>query len=453
MHPLHEAKTSELHVHVGGCLSAEDFLELASDQYQQIDWALFVDGYEQTFALRPDPQALYREALDGGGADVLKPYCVYGQADGGDFARFQAKFNFGICLFRHWWRVLDRPEEILQRVLDRHQSEKMRYVEYRAMAPYGPDHAEAFIRFHVTTARVIQAACSSDFQARYLISLPRSAPLESYFVTRRLLEENPDLVSTIVGLDFCHFEEGYAPESTRAFFKQLHLDNEMRPEHYLDVAYHVGEVYFDKTLESAMRWCHEAAELGARRLGHCTALGLDPQAAIARQPTAHQLEPVSERLAQIRYDLRHRDRLGDYGIAIDISALEEERRQLCKRPHDEPLSRAYTPGRLAEVRQRQSFVLDRLAELEVVIETCPTSNLLIGAVPTAAQHPIHRFLRSDVHLAIGADDPGIFDCTLESEVDWVAAHTDLDETALAERLGDPYHYRFGQRRPSYNRET
>jgi hypothetical protein len=428
-------------------------LELGRDQYDKIDWTLFSDGYESAFGLSPDPQALYREALTGAGADVLKPYCIYDRADGGDFTRFQAKFNFGICLFRHWWHVLGRPEEILQRILARHESEKMRYVEYRAMAPYGPDSPEAFTQFHVTTARAIQAACSSTFQARYLISLPRSAPLETYIITRRLLEEHPDLLSTIVGLDFCHFEEGYAPESTRAFFKQLHLDNERLPEHHLDVAYHVGEVYFDKSLESAVRWCHEAAELGARRLGHCTALGLDPQSAIARQPTAHQLEPVSERLAQIRYDLQYRERLSDYDITIDIDALEVEHRQLRERPHDEPLRRAYTPQRLAEVRQRQSFVLDRLTELEVVIETCPTSNLLIGAVPDAAQHPIHRFLRSDVHLAIGADDPGVFDCTLESEVDWVAAHTELDEAALAKRLGDPRHYRFGLHRPLHNKET
>ena len=86
------------------------------------------------------------------------------------------------------------------------------------------------------------------------------------------------------------------------------------------------------------------------------------------------------------------------------------------------------------------------AELDVVIETCPTSNLRIGAVPDAQAHPVHRFLASDVKLAIGADDPGIFDCTLADEVDWVHHHSDMDADALHARLGDPHHYRLGRRR-------
>jgi|GEM_PF-344186 len=452
MGQLRRAKSTELHVHVGGCLTAEDFLELGREHFEKVDWTLFVEGYKKAFGLGPDPVALYREALAGAGADVLRPYCVYSADDGGDFERFQAKFNFGICLYRHWWHVLGREEEVLARILARHHSEKLRYVEYRAMAPFGPENPEAFIQFHVTTARAIQDACLQGFQARYLVSLPRWSPLESYLITRQLLDRHPDLIPTIVGLDFCHFEEGYPPESTRAFFKQLHHDNEVQPERYLDVAYHVGEVYFDKSLESAVRWCHEAAELGATRLGHCTALGLEPATAVMRQPEAHQTEPVSERVAQIRYDLRHQDALRHYGVSVDANVLGEELERLGELPPDEPLSRAYDNERLAAARQRQAFVLDRLAELEVVIETCPTSNLRIGAVPTAAEHPIHRFLASDVRLAVSADDPGVFDCTLADEIDWVVAHSSLDIETLQARLGDPHHYRFGLRRPFRTRQ-
>jgi hypothetical protein len=51
-----------------------------------------------------------------------------------------------------------------------------------------------------------------------------------------------------------------------------------------------------------------------------------------------------------------------------------------------------------------------------------------------------------VSLAICTDDPGNFDITLASEIDWVAAHTGLDHVALARRLGDPRRFRLGQRR-------
>jgi len=49
-------------------------------------------------------------------------------------------------------------------------------------------------------------------------------------------------------------------------------------------------------------------------------------------------------------------------------------------------------------------------------------------------------------VVIGADDPGIFDCTLADEVDWVQRHTGIEAGALQKRLGDPYLYRSGTRR-------
>ncbi len=64
--------------------------------------------------------------------------------------------------------------------------------------------------------------------------------------------------------------------------------------------------------------------MGARRLGHAIALGLDPTVAVARRPHAHETELVSERLAQIEYDVVHRDGLTAYGIAVHSGALERE---------------------------------------------------------------------------------------------------------------------------------
>lgn len=443
---LQAAKTCELHVHIGGSLFAADLLDLAGDYYEKIDWSLFVDSFERAYYRRPDPVALFGEVLGSQCLDALKAHCVYGEEDRGDFARFQAKFNLAICIYRHWWNVLGKPEEILHRVFAHHRGEGLRYVEYRTMAPYDHTQPEAFVQFHALTARAIAAACSADFTARYLISLPRWAPLECYQLVQRLLDENEDLIPTIVGLDFCHFEEGYPPASTRAFFRRLRRDNGLRPERALDVAYHVGEVYFDKSLESAVRWCHQAAELGALRLGHCTALGLDPAVAIARRSQAHQREPVRERLAQIAYDLHHQDALEKFGVPVDERALTQEQSSLLSRPGDALVCRAYDPPRLNAVRQRQDFALSRLAALGTIVETCPTSNLRIGAVPDAQNHPVHRFLAADVRLAIGADDPGLFDCTLADEVNWVQRHAGMTASALQARLGDPHDYRCGLRR-------
>ena len=228
--PLQAAKTCELHVHLYGGLFAADLLALGRDYYEKIDWSLFVDSFERAYGKRPDPVALFGEALHTQCLDPIEAHYVYGVDDGGDFARFQAKFNMAICIYRHWWKGLDKSEEIWRRVLAHHRREGLRYVEYRVMAPYDHAQPEAFVQFHQLIARFLQQASTADFEARYLISLPRWAPLECYQLVQRLLDENEDLIPAVVGLDFCHFEEGYPPARTRAFFRRLRRDNELRPE-------------------------------------------------------------------------------------------------------------------------------------------------------------------------------------------------------------------------------
>ena len=83
--------------------------------------------------------------------------------------------------------------------------------------------------------------------------------------------------------------------------------NHRHPERALAILYHVGESFDDKSLESAVRWVHEAAEFGAHRLGHAISLGVDP-----RLYGNHiRNESVAERIDQLNYDLNHRDGLAE----------------------------------------------------------------------------------------------------------------------------------------------
>jgi adenosine deaminase len=68
-----------------------------------------------------------------------------------------------------------------------------------------------------------------------------------------------------------------------------------QPDHALAGLYHVGESFTDKTIESAIRWVHEAAEAGAHRLGHAIALGVEPHS--YGPHTRHEIEvcPASNR--------------------------------------------------------------------------------------------------------------------------------------------------------------
>ena len=172
-----------------------------------------------------------------------------------------------------------------------------------------------------------------------------------------------DLLPTIVGLDFCHFEEGYPPASTRAFFRRRRRDNELRPERALDVAYHVGEKC--TSINHSKARCAGATKLRSwvrMRLGHCTALGLDPEDCRG-PPVPSPREGVGQRTLgsdRLRFAPR-RLNCEDFGVPVDDQALMQERSSLSSRPSDALVCRAYDPLRLEAVRRRQDFVLSRLA--------------------------------------------------------------------------------------------
>ena len=447
MDPLHLAKTCELHVHPGGCLTVEDLIDIGKYDYKDIDWTLSKDAYEKAFGTRPDIVALYDEALSNpdAGIDRFRDHFVYTQEDGGDFGRFQAKFNLILSLLKHPPKRQEFVEAYFRRVVNRLTRQGLDFVEFRCSD--SDDTQEGFLRFHRVHAQILSAESQDSITARYIVSLRRWSSDEDYDWLQGLLDQHPELIPTIVGIDFAHFEEGYPPKDKRDLFERVHQDNLTDPERALEITYHVGESYFDKSLESAIRWCHEVAEMGTRRLGHATALGLDPAVAIARRPDAHRCELVSERLDQIAYDLSHTSDLAKFNIQVDTNALLDEQQALERRAPDETVERSYDSQRLKEVHNRQHYVLHRLTELGTVIETCPTSNLRIGGVPDPSHHPIHAFLKSNVNLAICSDDPGIFDSPLASEIDWVLTHTDWAPDALAQRLGDPRRFKLGSIRP------
>ncbi len=453
MSPLHLAKTCELHVHPGGCLTAEDLIELGKDLYEDIDWTLFTDAYEEAYGIRPDPIALYRDAISNPtvGLAKFKEHYIYTEKDGGDFGRFKAKFNLIISLLRHPPKRRELLIKAFFKAHERHRKEGITFIEYRCSGDR--ETRETFINFHRTSAQILSNASQNNTTARYIVTLRRSTAQQEYEWVQELIDENPELIPTIVGIDFADIEEGYPPKDNRALFQRVHKNNQQHPERALEITYHVGESYFDKSLESAIRWCHEAAEMGARRLGHATALGLDPVVAITRRPDAHAKEQVSERLDQIAYDLTHASELSAFGIKVNVSALQTERQTLKNRTPEEIVEHPYNPQRLEEIRNRQQFVLNRLTQLGTVIETCPTSNLRIGGVPDPAHHPIHTFLESNVNLVIGADDPGIFDSPLASEIDWALTHTNWTPEALDKRLGDPRRFQLGSLRHRHRSDS
>jgi adenosine deaminase len=60
-------------------------------------------------------------------------------------------------------------------------------------------------------------------------------------------------------------------------------------------------------------------------------------------------------------------------------------------------------------------VLDLLRERGIALDVCPVSNVKLGVVPVADQHPIRRLIDAGIVCTISTDDPISFGQTLEDE--------------------------------------
>ncbi|MEM8620559.1 MAG: adenosine deaminase [Actinomycetota bacterium] len=73
-------------------------------------------------------------------------------------------------------------------------------------------------------------------------------------------------------------------------------------------------------------------------------------------------------------------------------------------------------------------VVQLLVERGVACDVCPGSNLALGAVASAAAHPLPAMLDAGITVTLGSDDPPMFQTTLLDEYEraWTWAGLDLD---------------------------
>jgi hypothetical protein len=433
-------KKTDLHVHLLQSLFPEDVYRIARPVFAEIDWNRFgfLDRYEKLIGVRLDPARMFEGADPQASIREIAAAMVFPVSEAGDFDKFDIRTFFPLCVTGH---AMDRREHsrIVEAIVRRHRDEGIQYLEYRQGIGYSEEDKREWKDWHLLIMEALRDASRDGFEARYIMRISD----EMYGAARELQLEAPAAARVLVGLDFTGKE--MPAKSHGAFFERLRADNEAKPDAALDMVVHVGEVYFDKSIESAIRWCHEYAEAGVKRMGHCIALGLDPETALSRRPGAHVTEPAAERLDQIGYDLRHADALRRRGVEVDEGKLARERTSLLARDPQEPVSRGYDARRIDELRIRQDFVLDAVRERGIVLEVCPSSNYLIAGVPRMEDHPIKRFYDSGQKVAICTDDPGTFMRTLSDEINLVCDALGIDEKTLFQRIGDPYEYRLGRR--------
>ena len=73
----------------------------------------------------------------------------------------------------------------------------------------------------------------------------------------------------------------------------------------------------------------------------------------------------------------------------------------------------------------------RLADSAIVLDVCPTSNLLLSVYESMAEHPLPQLLEAGVQCSLNADDPLLFGPDMLEEYELVRQELALDDAVMA----------------------
>ncbi|WP_433045354.1 adenosine deaminase [Dactylosporangium sp. CS-033363] len=88
------------------------------------------------------------------------------------------------------------------------------------------------------------------------------------------------------------------------------------------------------------------------------------------------------------------------------------------------------------------LLMAHLAEHDIALEVCPTSNVCTHSVPSLAEHPLPALIAAGVPVTINSDDPPMFSTTLNQEYLVAAALLNLDEHGVAHLARQGVRYSF-----------
>lgn len=420
----------DLHNHLYGSITAEKLFELGVNNPNP-RWNLFTDLYKQFHKVELNTESFFTDYKD---MERFRDIYLFNKP--APFLEFQAKFNLIIALCK-----FDEEEikYVSKDIVIEHANKGVTFAEYRIMyAPY----ATKDVYYSKTIAAcegllLGEQSVNNLMQAKLVVSLHRSGNYEEqYKWLKELMNENDLVRKYLVGIDFCYIEEGFPPKEKKSFFTKVMRDNINNPHSSLSILYHVGESFADKTPKSAARWVGESALYGAHRLGHSIALGENPEN-FANKTIS---ETIGERLDQVNFEILHYEKLKSFGKTQDYSKLIHEKELLENKNLDSKISFEVNKQYIDELNTFQDFVIYLVREeTNSVIECCPTSNLYIGMLPSMNEHPIKRFIKNNLRVTIGSDDPGIFDTTLVREYEHAAnAGISIEELEIIKQKSESY---------------
>lgn len=389
----------ELHLHLFGCLTAEDLWKQGQVRRKEcetrIEW--FVQEYKKAYGRKP----LFESYLEKNKEKAIKAIekdiiCNTKRS----FEEFQASFNFIIAL--HPNRTED--PQVLDRVAKNLSQQKMKYAELRTLLPRTEIAEEQFNYLSEMSKTCLSWTNTIDI--RLLITVPRDTSLQTsqYALISKWKEQNPDLQIFIKGIDICMDEQDDPPMHRAEFYQSILSSG-------LDLSVHVGEVFDRIGMLISTFWVLRAAQLGVPRIGHATVVGCN-----AKIHRGEKLEvKASYRLAFYEWARDNLKALQDFGFPDSSIELENDIVSL-KKNGCQTAEVIYNEKEISRIEALQSFTLSVLKDQGTHIECCPSSNYILGPLDHLKDHPVKVFLKNGVSCSISSDDPGIFDTSLEKEI-------------------------------------
>jgi adenosine deaminase len=431
---------ADLHNHLYGSIPASVLYQIGKKNPNP-RWNLFLDSYESAFGKKIRPETFFEEYSDLEKFEEL--YYFQNQAP---FAAFQAKFNLIIALVKY---DLLEMREIAELVTIHQAKSGVALGEYRVMFSIDEPRqsmeerilwtCEGLKKGEESAGKILTSKTDQEIpvESNLVVSLHRSKNFEIHYEWIKELMEKDSLVrEKLVGIDFCHVEEGNPPKAKKDFFAAIRKDNQEEPKTALSILYHVGESYTDKSPFSATRWILESADYGAHRLGHCLAMGISSE----HYRGGKYRELVSERYDQRIFERNHLREIQNNGNYLSPVEIENEISKLKNLQRDSYIVWDPTEKELEYLETFLQYARTKIADCPAVVESCPSSNLYIGMIRSIEEHPLPRFLSAGIKTTVSTDDPGIFNTSIIHEYQ-KAKQMNLPTEALEKIREESFSYR------------
>ncbi len=382
----------DLHLHLYGCVTPEMIwrklrslggtTQESSTIKAKLSW--FEAEYKKAFKT---PSGIFEATLDRTPDAVAKIFCVTKKST---FLEFQARFNLAIAAFP----VVENKSSVMQEVLKNYESKKYPASEFRVFLPHYLE--KNGLEIYLDKIFLDLESFGSD---RHHIAFSLQRQIEIFSLQIEFLEwyflKNSNYKKYVSGIDLSGYENSQHFDDLLIMNGRVKTLSENFPRS-VGLLLHIGETWRGNCPELKLQEIFRVADFSNIRLGHASIVGVD-------------------------FDKMAASELLDFHPGYLVN--DWERFNMI----DERKDRVF---------QMQEFVIQKLRDKKIVIESCPSSNLFLGELDRVEDLAVFRFLKNDLQVVLGSDDPGIFATNLKKEFALINL-TEPDEgkiTARADKL-------------------